>query len=139
MKQAMSFFARPGLAVGFGAFLIAAEACRHYESLLSLPQSWLGLPIPDWIAGALLIYAGSRRSGDPERVQRLLTAAWAFNLSLLVTAFFSHLEAWSNAGAEETWMSEHTLTGIIGGLAVIALCGFIATYKTTTGATASSS
>jgi hypothetical protein len=60
----MTLLARPVVAIGFGAFLLCAETCLHFESLLSLPQSWLSLPIHDWVAGSFLIYAGARSERD---------------------------------------------------------------------------
>jgi hypothetical protein len=56
----MTFFANPSLAIAFGAFLLCAETCLHFESLLALPESWLSLPIHDWVAGCFLLYDGVR-------------------------------------------------------------------------------
>jgi len=69
----MTLFASPMLAIAFGAFLLCAETCLHFESLLALPGSWLSLPIHDWIAGGFLVYGGvrSRREWNTGRIDQL--------------------------------------------------------------------
>jgi hypothetical protein len=63
--------------------VILAEGCQHFDTIRGLPASWLSLPIPDWIAGALLVTAGVKASRDNERHRALLVAGWSFMLSLL--------------------------------------------------------
>jgi hypothetical protein len=126
----MSAFARPSVALGFGFFLLCAETCRHLDSLLALPQSWLTLPIPDWGAGLFLVWAGVRSRRDWATGQPLQAAAWAFNLSLLSTAFFAHLESWpSEVPAEREWVSEPVLISIIGALLIVAGCSLVSTLR----------
>ena len=127
----MTFFASPILAIGFGAFLICAETCLHFESLLALPGSWLSLPIHDWVAGSFLIYGGVRSQRDWGTGRLYQVAAWAFNGSLLCGAFFGHLEDWSTAVPAEGWISERALVTIIGFLFTISLCGLVSTIMLT--------
>ncbi len=123
----MTFFANPILAIGFGAFLLCAETCLHFESLLALPGSWLSLPIHDWVAGGVLVYGGvrSRREWRTGRLYQL--AAWAFNASLLCGAFFGHLEEWSAGAPAEDWISARALVIIIGVLFAISLGALVST------------
>lgn len=123
----MTLFASPILAIAFGAFLLCAETCLHFESLLALPGSWLSLPIHDWIAGSFLVYGGvrSRREWNTGRIYQL--AAWAFNASLLCGAFLAHLEEWSAGALGEDWISERALVMIIGSLFAISLCALVST------------
>jgi len=123
----MTLFANPMLAIGFGAFLLCAETCRHFESLLSLPGSWLSLPIHDWVAGCFLLYGAvrSRREWSTGRLYQL--AAWAFNASLLCGAFLGHLEDWSAGAQGDEWISEGALLVVIGLLFAISLCALVST------------
>ena len=129
-NQSLAFFANSNLAIAFGAFLICAETCLHFESLVALPESWLALPVHDWLAGAFLVVAGvkSRRVAGPGRLY--LVAAWAFNASLLCGAFFLHLEEWSSAAPQEDWLSERALVVIIGILLAVAVAGLVSTMVT---------
>jgi len=129
--QIMSIFALPIVALGFGAFLLCAETCLHFESLLSLPKSWLSLPIHDWAAGLFLVYAGVRSRRDWVSGRPVQAAAWAFNLSLLYTAFVGHLESWSSHVPDEGWIPERVLVSIIGVLFAVALCGLVSTLLLT--------
>jgi len=127
----MTFFANPILAIGFGAFLLCAETCRHFESLLALPGSWLSLPIHDWVAGCFLVYGGvrSQREWSTGRLYQL--GAWAFNASLLCGAFLGHLEDWSAGAPAEDWISERPLVIIIGFLFAISVCALVSTMMVT--------
>jgi hypothetical protein len=131
MAQFMTFFANPILAIGFGAFLLCAETCLHFESLLALPGSWLSLPIHDWVAGGFLLYGGvrSQREWSTGRLYQL--AAWAFNASLLCGAFLGYLEDWSAGARAEDWLSERALVIIIGFLFAISLCALVSTMTVT--------
>jgi hypothetical protein len=86
----MNAFARPALAVAFGAFILCAETCLHVEDLAA--AAWLDMPWHDWIAGGWLVVAGLRRQTSGPALS--LTAAWTFMLSLLIGAFFGHLAEW---------------------------------------------
>ena len=125
----MNVFSKPILAIAFGAFLVCAETCRHFDALLSLPEHWASLPIHDWIAGAYLVYAGvrSRRPGRPAAGPHLL-AAWAFNLSLLCGALLGHLEDWSSQAPSDRL--EFALIGAIALLFLIALGGLVSALDT---------
>jgi hypothetical protein len=127
----MTFFASPILAIVVGAFLICAETCLHFQSLLALPGSWLSLPIHDWVAGSFLIYGGVRGQRDWGTGHLYQVAAWAFNVSLLCGAFFGHLEDWSTEVPAEGWISERPLVTIIGFLLTISLCGLVSTIMLT--------
>src|SRR5262245_30257777 len=59
MRRVTNVLARPMTAIVLGLFVILAEGCQHFEALRGLPSSWMLLPIPDWIEGALLVLAGS--------------------------------------------------------------------------------
>lgn len=108
---------------------MCAETCLHFESLLSLPQSWLSLPIHDWVAGSFLIYAGVRSERDWRTGRLYLVAAWAFNASLMCGAFFAHLEEWSSHVPAEGWISERAFLIIIGVLFAISLGGLVSTIR----------
>jgi hypothetical protein len=56
----MNVLGRPALAIGFGAFLLCPETCLHFDSLRSLPEGWVSLPIYDWAAGLFLLCVGVR-------------------------------------------------------------------------------
>src|SRR5574338_1326819 len=115
----------PTVAVALGAFLALVETCRHFDALLALPASWTALPIPDWIAGPMLIAAGTRRGRTVDTRRVLLIAAWAFALSLFIAAFFSHLEEWSSPTHDE-WPSQHLVTIVVGALALLSLGALVA-------------
>jgi hypothetical protein len=127
----MAFLASSTLAIAFGAFLICAETCLHFESLLALPGSWPSLPIHDWLAGAFLVHAGvkTRRLAGGGRVYQV--GAWAFSASLLCGAFFGHLEDWSSAVPADGWLTERALVVITALLLVLAVAGLVSTMVTT--------
>ena len=127
----MTFFARPIVALGFGAFLLCGETCLHFDSLLSLPANVFSLPIHDWVAGVFLLYGAARSRRDWVSGRPYLVAAWAFNLSLLGGAFWGHLEGWSSQLPEEHWISEPVLLTIIGVLSLLALCSLVSTLVLT--------
>ena len=60
----MTYFARPGVAIAFGAFMLCAETCLHAESFLAAGAKPFELPFYDWTAGVFLLTAGvlSQRS-----------------------------------------------------------------------------
>jgi len=125
----MTPFARPSLAIVFGAFIVCTETCFHFDSVVG--GVWLDMPWHDWIAGAALAAAGlSERRGATDL---LLPAAWAFMLSLLVGAFFNHLADWLTVPqqASDTWLSEGALLGILSALIGIAASGLFATLAIT--------
>jgi hypothetical protein len=118
----MNVFAQPALAVVFGAFILCAETCLHFESLAA--AAWLEMPWHDWLAGLWLVIAGlrARTSG----LALSLTSAWAFMLSLLVSVFFWHLAEWWKpaSSAPNHWLSEGALLGWLTALTVTAGCAW---------------
>ena len=67
----MTYFARPGVAIAFGAFMLCAETCLHAESFLAAGATPFELPFYDWTAGAFLLTTGvlSQRSWSLSRRQ----------------------------------------------------------------------
>ena len=120
-------FAKPSLAIGFGAFLFAVETCRHFDSLAQLPPIWPDLPFHDWAAGLFLLVAGYRARREPQQNRALQATAWAFSLSLLIAAFFAHVQELSSGTPTDELIPESALVGIIALLSVIALMGLVAT------------
>ena len=92
----MELFARPIVAIAFGAFIVCAETCLHFESLAT--GGWLDMPWHDWIAGGWLIVAGVRTQSSRLR----LAVPWAFMLSLPVGALLGLWADWW-AGAEASY------------------------------------
>ena len=127
----MTYFAKPGLAIAFGAFMLCAETCLHAESFLAAGATPFELPLYDWTAGAFLLTAGvlSQRSWTLTRRQ-YQAVAWAFMLSLLFGAFVSYVQEWLTPPNVIEWgISEGVFVGIILTLAVIALCGLVSTLR----------
>jgi hypothetical protein len=54
----MNTFTRPALAIAFGAFILCAETCLHFESLAA--AVWLDMPWHHRIAGGWLVVTGLR-------------------------------------------------------------------------------
>jgi hypothetical protein len=71
----MTFLAKPSVAVGFGAVMLCAETCDHWDEIARL--DWLSMPLHDWTAALLLIAVGVVHRRDYRAI------AWAFMLSLL--------------------------------------------------------
>jgi hypothetical protein len=127
----MRYFAKPGVAIGFGAFMLCAETCLHADSFLAADATAFELPLYDWTAGVFLLTAGvmSHRSWTLTRRQ-YQAVAWAFMLSLLVGALVSFVQEWLTPPDVIEWgISEGMFVGIILTLAAIALCGLVATLK----------
>jgi hypothetical protein len=125
------FFAQPGVAMAFGAFMLCAETCLHAESFLAAGASAFELPLYDWTAGVFLLTAGvlSHRAWTMTRRQ-YQAVAWAFMLSLLFGALVSYVQEWLTPPNVVEWgISEGVFVGIILTLVVIALCGLVSTLK----------
>jgi hypothetical protein len=125
------YFAKPGVAMAFGAFMLCAETCLHADSFLAADATAFELPLYDWTAGVFLLTAGvmSHRSWTLTRRQ-YQAVAWAFMLSLLVGALVSFVQEWLTPPDVIEWgISEGMFVGIILTLAAIALCGLVATLK----------
>jgi hypothetical protein len=128
----MTYFAKPAVAITFGAFMLCAETCLHADTLLQGASRPLELPLYDWSAGAFLLAAGvlSQREWNLTRRQ-YQAAAWAFMLSLLTGALFGHLNEWLSPPVEPpSWgISETGFLVIIAALVVIATCGLVSTVR----------
>jgi hypothetical protein len=125
------YFAKPGVAIAFGAFMLCAETCLHAESFLAAEGSAFELPLYDWTGGAFLLTTGvlSQRSRTLTRRQ-YQAVAWAFMLSLLFGAMVSYVQEWLTPRNVIEWgISEGTFVAIIIALVVIALCGLVSTLR----------
>ena len=128
----MRYFAKPGVAIAFGAFMLCAETCLHADSFLAGDASTFELPIYDWTAGVFLLTAGvlSQRSWTLTRRQ-YQAVAWAFMLSLLFGALISFVQEWLTPPNVIDWgLSEGAFVAIILALTVIALFGLVSTVRT---------
>jgi hypothetical protein len=70
----MPIFARPIVAIIFGAFFVCGETCDHIGDIVA-PSAWTDLPLNDWFAGAFLVYGGMalgeiRCAGEPCKQRR---------------------------------------------------------------------
>jgi uncharacterized membrane protein len=127
---ALHYFAKPAVAIAFGAFFLCAETCLHAENVLQFASRPLELPVYDWSAGGFLLVAGVLSLRDWSTVRRQYQAvAWGFMLSLLVGASFSTLGEWLTPPDESDWLSEGAFLTIVVTLTIIALCGLISTLK----------
>jgi hypothetical protein len=128
----MSIFAKPVVAIAFGAFMFCAETCLHAEDLLNLSTAPLDLPYYDWTAAAVLSGAGVlswRQWSDRRRQYQAL--AWSFMLSLLTGALLGNLAEWLTPPHETEWgISETGFVVIVVVLTTIAFCGLVSTVKT---------
>jgi uncharacterized membrane protein len=126
----MDFFAKPGVAIGFGAFFLCGETCLHAEEVLHFASSPLELPVYDWAVGGFLLIAGVLSHRDCSTMRRQYQAvAWAFMLSLLTGASFSMLQEWFRPPQESDWLSEGAFLSIVIMMTFIALCGLVSTLK----------
>ena len=120
----MTFLTTPVFAVMFGAFMLCAETCDHFDAIARL--AWLDMPIHDWTAAGLLISVGVVRRRGYQAV------AWAFMLSLLFGAFFAHFSEWLAPTGPDGWIPERVVFPILVGLNILAACGLIGTLARTT-------
>ena len=72
----------------FGAFFLCAATSAHAAAIA--PADWLSWPIHDWLAGALLLAAGLRKSGARVRLWR--AGAWGIMTSLLFGSLFADVQ-----------------------------------------------
>jgi hypothetical protein len=127
----VSYFAKPGVAIAFGAFMLCAETCLHAESFLAADGTVFELPLYDWTASGFLLTAGilSQRAWTLTRRQ-YQAVAWAFMLSLLFGAFVSYVQEWLTPPKVIEWgISEGGFVTIILTLVVVALCGLVSTLR----------
>jgi hypothetical protein len=126
----VNFFAKPAVAIGFGAFFLCAETCLHAEEVLQFASRPLELPVYDWAAGGFLLVAGVLSHRDWSTVRRQYQAvAWGFMLSLLTGAALSLLGEWLTPPDESEWLSEGAFLTIVVMMAFIALCGLVSTLR----------
>lgn len=125
----MSRLANPWFAILFGAFILCAETCRHVDVILALPARWFSLPFDDWIAGLLLVLAGSLSRYGWRSGSQLQVVAWSFMLSLLVSALFNHLEDWNSQAQPTAAIPEGVFLVILLALVTVALCALVQTIK----------
>lgn len=125
----MNYFAKPIVAIVFGAFFLCAETCLHAESVLQFTGP-LELPVYDWAAGGFLLAAGvlSQRGASIARLE-YQAVAWAFMLSLLIGAAYEMLGEWFTPPAENGWLSEGAFLAIVAAMAAIAMCGLVGTLR----------
>lgn len=121
-------FSQPALAIFFGAFILCAETCLHFESIVG-PESFLDLPWHDWVAGAMLLHAGIVRRRDPARGQVYLAAAWGFMTSLLGGAVVAHAEELSVRPSPEEWIPVQVFFGILIALLLVSGAALVATIR----------
>ena len=126
----MRYFAKPGVAIAFGAFMLCAETCLHADSFLAADGTAFELPIYDWTAGVFLLTAGVANQRSWTLTRRQYQVAWAFMLSLLFGALVSFVQEWLTPPNVVEWgISEGAFVAIILALATIALCGLVSTLK----------
>ena len=126
----MNFFAKPAIAIAFGAFFLCAETCLHAEDIVGFASQPLDLPLHDWSAGGFLLVAGILSRRDWSMVRRQYqAAAWGFMLSLLVGASLAMVNEWLTPPDESEWLSEGAFVAIVLAMTVIALCGLVSTLK----------
>jgi hypothetical protein len=128
----MQIFARPAVAIGFGAFFLCAETCLHAEEILQVASEPLALPLYDWSAGAVLLGAGimTQRAWTLTRRQFQLVA-WGFMVSLLFGALISNIEEWLTPPASFEWgISEAGFIVIISLMIAIGIASIVGTIRT---------
>ena len=124
----ISSFAKPIVAIIFGAFILCAETCNHFESIVQ-PESLLDLPWHDWAAGALLLHAGVVRRANRSWAQLYLAAAWGFMKSLLAAAVLAHAEELSVPASPDEWIPVPVFFGILVGLLLVSASALVATIR----------
>ena len=127
----MRYFAKPGVAIAFGAFMLCAETCLHAESFLAADATAFELPLYDWTAAVFLLTTGvmSQRSWTLTRRQ-YQAVAWAFMLSLLFGALVSFVQEWLTPPNVVEWgISEGGFVAIILALVIIAMFGLVSTLR----------
>ena len=133
----MTFFAKPSLALAFGAFMLCAETCNHFGDLLLVRSNVLALPWYDWASSVFLMFAAIQSRRDRMTGGLIRIAAWAFVLSLLSGAFLRELDDWTlhapdavgNGGLVP--LPEGTYVLVIGILSTVALAALVSTIRAT--------
>jgi hypothetical protein len=126
----VNYFAKPAVAIVFGAFFLCAETCLHADTVLQFATRPLELPLYDWATGGFLLVAGVLSSRDWTTMRRQYQAvAWAFMLSLLVGASWGHLGEWLTPPVENSWLPEGAFLATVVTMTVIAGCGLVSTLR----------
>jgi uncharacterized membrane protein YkvI len=127
----VTYLAKPGVAIAFGAFMLCAETCLHAESFLASGAPLSELPVYDWTAAVFLLTAGVLSQRDWTLSRRQYQAvAWGFMLSLLVGALVSQVQEWLTPPHVVEWgISEGAFVGIILALSIVALSALVATLR----------
>ena len=121
-------FAKPIVAIIFGAFILCAETCLHFESIIQ-PASLLDLPWHDWAAGAMLLHAGIVRRARRLRGHVYLAAAWGFMTSLVGAAVLAHAEELSAPSSPDEWIPAPAFFAILFILFLVSTSALIATIR----------
>jgi hypothetical protein len=129
----MTFLTKPSVALTFGAFMLCAETCNHFDQLLVARSNLLALPWYDWASGVFLVYAAIQSGRDWATGRPIQIAAWAFVLSLLSNAFIRELKEWRGGSLDGNGglvpLHEGAYVLIIGLLATVALGGLVSTIR----------
>ena len=128
----MTAFAKPSVALGFGAFFLCAVTCTHFDELLATPL----LLVSDFAAGLVLIAGGVLSGRDWLGGRQYQIVGWSFMASLLLGSFFGNLtdllkhapEANGSTGLVALSQGPYTL--IVGVLFVVSVCGLWMTLVT---------
>lgn len=123
-----SGFAKPIVAIIFGALILCAETCNHFDSIVR-PESLLDLPWHDWVAGALLLHAGIVRRKNGSGGHVYLAAAWGFMTSLLAGAALAHAEELSAHLSPDEWIPAPVFFVILVGLLLVSATALFATIR----------
>jgi uncharacterized protein involved in response to NO len=124
----VNYFAKPAVAIAFGAFFLCAETCLHADSILQFASQPLELPVYDWTAGAFLLVTGILSGRKWTLTRRQYQAvAWGFMLSLLVGAFIPSVTDWLSPPDETHWLSEGGFVLAIAIMIAVAGCGIVST------------
>ena len=124
----LASLAQPVVAIAFGGFIVCAETCLHFESIVR-SESLLDLPWHDWIAGGLLLHAGLVRRGNSSWSQVYLAAAWGFMTSLLAGAAIAHAEELAAPPSPEEWIPVRAFFGILVSLLVVSVAALVSTVR----------
>lgn len=122
------FLAKPSVALGFGAFVLCAATCTHFDELGS-PLSLA----PDWAAGVLMVGSAIVSGRDWSGGRPYQIAAWAFMVSLLFASFLGNLEEWMASESQGVTglvsLSPGLYLASIGILLAVALGGLISSLR----------
>jgi hypothetical protein len=129
----MRLFAKPAVALGFGAFFLCAATCADFDQVIDMPLSL----VPDWTAGVLLIGGAVISGRNWRKGCRYQIAAWAFMVSLLFGSFLANLQDWVSHSPDATGttglvaLSQGTYVVVVGLLLALALVGLVSSLVTT--------